>query len=158
MLWDILPAGRQLGGAVANCAFRLHQLGNQVSFVSKVGEDSLGNEAIRILSEKGLNTSAIQVDTSRATGTVEVSISLQGNAEYAIRKNVAYDFIESGKKLLAPARAASAILFGNLIQRGACSKNTFYGLLEEAGPKPLKVVDINLRKDCYSHETVKQSL
>ena len=34
LLWDVLPAGRKLGGAPANCAYHLAQLGLPVRLVT----------------------------------------------------------------------------------------------------------------------------
>lgn len=157
VLWDILPSGKKLGGAVANCAYRLHQLGTPVSFVSRIGDDELGKEALDILKEKGLPCPMLQMDSHKPTGTVDVSVSPEGDADYVINKDVAYDYIESNEALLKAASTAKALVFGNLIQRELTSRNTLYELLD-AAPQALKIVDINLRKDCYSEETVRQSL
>ena len=156
VLWDLLPSGRQLGGAVANCAYRLHQLGTPVSFVSRIGDDELGAEAVDILKQKGLPCPMLQTDNQRPTGTVDVSVSSEGDAEYVINKGVAYDYIECSDKLLQAATGAKAIVFGNLIQRQEQSRSTLYKLID-AAPDALKIVDINLRKDCFTKETVTQS-
>ena len=44
VLWDLLPAGRQLGGAPCNFAFHCRQLGHASAIVSRVGTDALGRE------------------------------------------------------------------------------------------------------------------
>ena len=38
ILWDILPTGRQPGGAPFNVAVHLHQLGLPVRFISRGGQ------------------------------------------------------------------------------------------------------------------------
>ena len=43
VLWDILPAGEQLGGAPANFAYHAHTLGAEALVVSRVGHDALGS-------------------------------------------------------------------------------------------------------------------
>jgi fructokinase len=157
VLWDLLPSGEQLGGAVANCSLRLHKLGNQVAFISRLGNDDLGIKAREILQAKGLSCDLIQTDESHPTGTVDVSLNSDGDADYVINKEVAYDFIEINQTIRDLAKATHAIVFGNLIQRNSVSRNTLYELLENA-PQALKIIDINIRKDCYTTETVRESV
>jgi sugar/nucleoside kinase (ribokinase family) len=44
ILWDVLPSGKQPGGAPFNVAVHLHQLGQPVRFISRVGADAWGTE------------------------------------------------------------------------------------------------------------------
>jgi len=157
VLWDILPTGKMLGGAVGNCAYRLHQLGTHVSLISRIGDDELGHEALGILKDKELPCPLLQIDQKYPTGTVDVTISSEGDADYQINTGVAYDNIELTNDLLEAAKSADVILFGNLIQRCEKSRNTLYSLIE-AAPQALKIVDINLRKDCFTKETVLESV
>ena len=39
VLWDILPTGQQPGGAPFNVAVHLHQLGQPVELISRVGDE-----------------------------------------------------------------------------------------------------------------------
>lgn len=43
VLWDLLPGGKQLGGAPFNFAFHCQQLGHASAVVSRVGRDALGD-------------------------------------------------------------------------------------------------------------------
>jgi fructokinase len=70
---------------------------------------------------------------------------------------VAYDFIEPTEGLRDAVTRADCLCFGTLVQRSRRTRQTLYGLLE-ATPDCLKVLDINLRKDCYSRDTVQYSL
>src|SRR5437660_1322116 len=54
VLWDLLPGGRQLGGAPFNFAFHCHQLGWPSVMVSRVGADDLGRDIRAGLRERGL--------------------------------------------------------------------------------------------------------
>lgn len=157
LLWDLFPSGKKLGGALANCCYRLSELGNDTRLISRIGNDSLGNEAIRILNEKGLSTELIQIDKKFPTGIVEIEVSPNGDAEYNIIKNVSYDFIEVGKDILDLAESSECFIFGNLIQRNIKSRNSLYELTE-ATHFSLKVIDLNLRKDCFTKETIIESL
>ena len=46
VLWDMLPQGRQLGGAPANFAYHVSQFGFHGTIVSAVGNDDLGKEIL----------------------------------------------------------------------------------------------------------------
>jgi fructokinase len=54
VLWDLLPAGKQLGGAPANFAFHAQQLSAEGLVVSAVGRDALGEEIKARLAQLGL--------------------------------------------------------------------------------------------------------
>jgi fructokinase len=157
LLWDLLPSGAQLGGAPANFALRVQSLGLPVALVSRIGKDPLGEEALAILSHAGLDTSYIQVDDQAPTGSVQVTLDASGNASYSITKGVAYDFIQLPQPLKDLASKVDVICFGSLVQRAISSQTSLYDLLQLA-PKATKIVDINLRKDCFTSETVEGSL
>ena len=54
ILWDLLPEGKQLGGAPTNFAYHAHQLGLDSSVISGVGKDELGQEIIQNIKEAGI--------------------------------------------------------------------------------------------------------
>ena len=56
LLWDLLPAGRQLGGAPANFAYHAQALGAEAFVLSRVGDDALGREILDRFSGLGLRT------------------------------------------------------------------------------------------------------
>jgi fructokinase len=45
LLWDLFPAGKQLGGAPANFAYISSLLGENGIPASRVGQDDLGNRS-----------------------------------------------------------------------------------------------------------------
>lgn len=57
-----------LGSSSAITACQLAKLGNDVLFISKVGDDDFGRRALEFLREKGVSTESIIVDESLATG------------------------------------------------------------------------------------------
>ena len=76
-LWDVLPDGKQIGGAPANFAFHAGQAGMDARVVSAVGNDALGSETLDALRGKQLNVEAVaRVDFP--TGVVNVTLSEQG--------------------------------------------------------------------------------
>src|SRR5438270_13544711 len=85
ILWDCLPSGRHAGGAPFNVAAHLAQLGATVSLISAIGQDSLGDELLKVAEDNGVNTRWIsRVRVGLPTGTVRVSVDPSGNATYEI--------------------------------------------------------------------------
>src|SRR6202034_4570303 len=74
LLWDLFPAGNQLGGAPANFAYITSLLGDDGIPASRLGDDPLGREAIHRLGELGLSTGFIQQDADHPTGTVQLQV------------------------------------------------------------------------------------
>src|SRR3954453_120709 len=72
LLWDLLPSGRQLGGAPANFAYIASLLGNRAAVISRVGDDDLGREARDRCSSLGLDISHLHSDPVRPERTVNV--------------------------------------------------------------------------------------
>ena len=93
LLWDILPTGKQPGGAPANFAFISSQLGDCGIVASRVGNDSNGREIIERLKSAGVKTQSIQIDKNRSTGTVNVELK-NGQPSYKINEGVAWDYLE----------------------------------------------------------------
>ncbi len=93
LLWDLFPAGKQLGGAPANFAYITSLLGDQGIPASRLGYDPLGADATRRLGELGLATEFIQQDTDHSTGTVKVEVGRTGEPRFEIAELVAIDLI-----------------------------------------------------------------
>ena len=157
VLWDILPSCTVLGGAPFNFAYRANSLGDTGLMISRLGRDELGRKAHDQIVRLGLDTRFIQWDEKLPTGTVQVSFDEQNNPDYFITPQVAYDQIELTDELLEVALAADCLCFGTLSQRSAKARKTIEQLLENADGS-IKFLDINLRKKCYSLETVTFSL
>jgi fructokinase len=157
VLWDMLPTGKILGGAPANFAFRLAQEGFDVKLISRVGKDELGTELVSELAQRKIDLSLLQYDSLVPTGTVPVTINEEGNPSFTITENVAYDFIQLTEALSEAAKTSSMICFGTLVQRSPATRETLYSILGFFADRP-RLLDINLRKGCYSDETILQSL
>ena len=125
--------------------------------VSRLGSDDLGRRAYERIVELGLDTTHIQWDHEFPTGTVQVSFNEHNNPDYVIIPNVAYDQVEIDKALVETAAKADCLCFGTLAQRSETSRRTLRELIEHA-VNSLKLLDINLRKDCYTLESVCFSL
>ncbi len=156
-LWDLLPTGPQLGGAPLNLACRLQNLGDRGVIVTRLGRDELGQLAALRIAELGMDTGFLQWDDQRPTGTVEVRVDAQGNPDFAILPEVAYDGIEVTYELLELAQQADCFCFGTLAQRSAGSALALERLLAVAAGIP-RFLDLNLRKDCYDWSRITRAI
>ena len=157
ILWDLLPTDRKLGGAPFNFAYRLNCLGDEGLIVSRLGRDELGREAFAKVKALGMNTSLLQWDERFATGTVKVHFDEDNHPDYFIVPDVAYDHIEPTDELLGAGGRARSLCFGTLSQRAPTARKTLQILLE-ACTQALKLLDINLRKNCFTDQTIRSSL
>lgn len=158
ILWDLLPSGKQLGGAPANFAYHAHALGAEVRVVSRVGDDLLGREILARLAALGLPTAGVSVDASAPTGTVSVEVQADGQPRFTIHENASWDRLVADEVSLAFAAQADAVCFGSLAQRCANSHATIRQVISRTPTTALHVFDINLRQHFYSRELIESSL
>jgi len=157
LLWDLLPNGKVLGGAPANFIYRINSFGDTGTLLSKVGNDKAGKEAREALKRLGVSDENIQTDYQFPTGSVKVKIDDNGNPDFNIITDVAYDHIEINTEMIEAFSEADCVCFGTLVQRYGISKNTLRELINES-PDVVKFLDINLRKKCYTPTTIEDSL
>lgn len=157
-LWDILPEGKQIGGAPANFAFHVSQFGLDSRVVSAVGQDKLGQEILDTFAARHLK--GLVVDVPYPTGTVQVTVDDQGLPSYDIKEGVAWDNIPFTPALELLARKTRAVCWGSLAQRSKVSRETINKFLDTMPDKDgqLKIFDINLRQDLYTKEVIYDSL
>jgi fructokinase len=158
LLWDLLPSGRQLGGAPANFAYCSNLLGDAGIVVSRIGADALGNDIRESLATFGLTDDFLQIDSEHATGTVNVKLDSRGQPEFEIKFPAAWDFLEWNESLHRLARSADAVCFGSLAQRSAKSRQTILNFLDSVRPKCVKIFDVNLRQSFYSADVLEGSM
>ncbi len=151
MLWDVLPTGKQPGGAPLNVAVHLHNFGLDAQLISRVGHDDLGTELLAFIEDKGLITCYVQRGETHLTGVVKANLSDSNEVTYKIVQPVAWDYIQYTAPLRALAETADAFVFGSLAARSPASRETLYRLLQQA---QLKVFDVNLRTPHYSRDVV----
>lgn len=156
ILWDMLPTGKQLGGAPANFAYHVCRLGGNGWAVSAISDDELGREIKSTLSTKKLNT--ILEEVNEPTGTVQVTLNAAGVPTYDITEGVAWDHIPFTKRIGDLAKETSAVCFGTLAQRSPESRATIHEFIENMPDGSLKVYDINLRQNYYDEKIISDSL
>ena len=156
ILWDALPQGLFLGGAPFNVACHLKMLNENVVMLSKVGNDVLGNQAIKRILNKNLIKDFIQVDKKHQTGFVDVTLDNNGNAKYEIVEQVAWDFIISNNNgVIKEAETCDIIVFGTLAQRNSITRKTINALLKL---NKINIYDVNLRPPFTDLKIIENSL
>ena len=158
ILWDLLPAGRQLGGAPANFAYIAALLGDRSVAASRLGDDPLGNQAREHLTRLQLSTAYLQTDVAHPTGTVKVDLDALGQPRFEFAEQVAWDFLEWTPSWQQLAAEADAVCFGSLAQRAPASCSTIQNFLRATRPEGLRVFDVNLRQHFFNREILSHSL
>src|SRR5438128_2351889 len=132
VLWDLLPAGKQLGGAPFNFTFHCHRLGHRSVMVSRVGADELGREIRAAAQRLGVSGAYLQEDDAHPTGTVQVRLDEQGQPTFTITPDVAWDHLAWEDRLGPLLRGARAVCFGTLAQRQPVARATIQRAVREA--------------------------
>ncbi|WP_176133131.1 carbohydrate kinase family protein [Hymenobacter sp. CRA2] len=151
ILWDVLPSGKQPGGAPFNVSVHLRQLGVSAQLISGVGNDALGTELLDFVARKGLGTDYIQLDATHRTGVVQANVDDAHEVTYTIVHPVAWDYVQHDAAQAELVQRADMFVFGSLAARDATTRQSLYRLLEQAR---FKVFDVNLRPPHYTQEVV----
>ncbi len=158
LLWDMLPKGKQIGGAPFNFARHCNQLGLEGFPVSQIGIDELGNETVSLLKDWGITPDFVSRDPQHETGTVNIRLDDQGKPNYEIRDDAAWDFIQHNLLLEQLAPKVDIVCFGTLAQRSDASRFTIYSFLDRMSSDAIKLFDVNLRQHFYSIGSIEASL
>lgn len=147
VLWDEFPSHKKIGGAPLNVALRMNSLGATITIISKIGNDTNGEEIIKYIDNHKVNSELIQIDNDYKTGVVHVMINEKGNASYDIHYPSAWDKICISDKMIKIISDADAFVFGSLVCRDEVSRSTLMTLLDKA---KYKILDANLRAPYYT--------
>ena len=175
-----------LGGAPQNVANHLAQISRyigecstciRVTMASRVGDDELGQKALALMNEAGIDTSFVQVTKVEGskgsqieeepqveeTGRVFVDLDDDGEANYTIlgsddiqgKSIIAWDNIEFDQRLVNEAGQSDVIIYGTLACRNVVSRTTLKAL-SWAGAR--RCCDVNFRIPMPSKEVVSSSV
>lgn len=153
LLWDMLPEGRELGGAPANFIYYCNQLGVRSQLITAVGNDKMGED---LIAQLNYDTSLISVNT-KPTSQVDVNL-VDGIAAYNIREEVAWDYMQLNQAAKEQISNCHIFYFGSLAQRSPVTKRVIHEALNMVPPGCLRVFDVNLRQPYYTKELVNESL
>lgn len=147
-LFDCFPDGAEvLGGAPFNVAWHLAAFGLNPVFLSRVGEDALGERIDAAMREQGMTTLGLQRDPEHATGTVQVSLA-DGEPSYEIVPDRAYDHIDASA--LPPLPEQTLLYHGSLALRHSVSADALRMLRGRLSPSVF--LDVNLRDPWWRKE------
>jgi fructokinase len=150
VLFDCFPDGREIpGGAPFNVAWNLKALGMPSLFISRVGADPLGTKIIESMHSWAMTTRYLQVDRSRPTGRVMVTLQ-SGEPHFEILADQAYDHITAD--LPAISGPVAFLYHGSLALRSPITRETL-DQLKKHYPCPL-FIDVNLRDPWWSRDHV----
>ncbi len=155
MLWDMLPSGKQPGGAPMNVAIHLKNFDMDPAFISRVGDDDLGVELMDYLNDQSFNTDFIQTGVTHLTGIVKVNLTDKTEVTYKIVQPVAWDYIQVTTENKQLVKDSDAFVFGTLSVRSQQTRDTLFELLKDAR---LKIFDVNIRPPHLDRTTTEQLL
>jgi fructokinase len=89
---------------------------------------------------------------------VSVEVASDGQPQFTIHENVAWDRIAGDENARRAVAEANAVCFGTLAQRSEASRASIRRLLALAPAAALRILDVNLRQHFYSREIIEQSL
>lgn len=157
LVWDLFPDGKRLGGAPANVCYHAAALGNHGVLATRVGQDALGEEALTLLNQKGVDTSAVQRDPGRPTGTVKVTFRA-GDPSYDIDAAAAWSALEWTDAWEALLSRADMLCFGSLLQATGPGRAVLARAAEVMRADAIRLCDLNLRPPFHGEEAVDAAL
>ena len=157
LIWDLLPKGKQLGGAPTNFAYGAHLLGDAAVVASRVGADALGREAAARLTQMGLDAAYLQRDAEHPTGTVGVTLDARGEAHFQLNEDSAWDYLEWTDEWQVLAVRADAVCYGTLGQRVAQARAIIHRFLAGTRTDALRLFDVNLRHSFFTPDMLAAS-
>ena len=151
VLWDVLPAGPEPGGAPMNVAYHLKKLGNNPAVITRIGEDDYGRRLRDVFASSGVSTEYFQTDPEHSTGLVHATPNEFNEVVYDIVQPVAWDFIGWEDRFTDLLAGADLLVCGSLASRNQTSRETLLKLLDTP---PRKVMDINLRPPHFDRSRI----
>lgn len=142
------------GGAPANVAYGLANLGNKVSLISRVGKDPLGKSVINTMKKGGVKTDYIQVDDKRPTASTIVMPESSDMLRYIIYRNATADgFIKKEEIPEAMFEKTKILHYGTLAMCSEVTCETTLDTIKKAKKANITTsLDVNLRPKSWEAE------
>ena len=137
------------GGAPANVAVGLAQLGMSAGFLGQVGDDAFGHFLAQTLREKGVDVSTLAFSTEARTALAFVSLKADGERDFMFYRNPSADMLYAPADVdrhAAAIKAAKCFHYGSISLISEPSRSAALyaiGLAQQAGA--LISYDPNLR-------------
>lgn len=158
IIFDAYGDEYTLGGAPLNLASHTAKFGIPSYILSALGGDALGEGALGEIASLCVNTELVQ-KKSLPTGRCEVTLDACGVPSFTIKEGVAYDEIDLQADTLLKIKEISPdiLYFGTLIQRSEKTRNSLKKLINAYNFSEI-VCDINLRRGCYTADSIETCL
>lgn len=159
ILWDVFPDSVRLGGAALNFAAHTKRLHHHPVLISAVGNDELGEEAIRAVTSLGLDPHFLQTTDRFKTGTANVRLGPRDQISFVIERPAAYDAVELADEKIQQIVGwrPAWFYYGTLFPSCAAGKDVLSRLFESL-PEARRFYDLNLRPGSNSLELVSELL
>lgn len=150
VLFDCFPSGEEvLGGAPFNVAWHLQALGDAPLFISRIGDDALGDTISSEMQLWGITIEGLQRDSHHPTGRVNISFT-DNEPSYDIAPDSAWDFIELPANSVLSQQGL--LYHGSLAARSEKNRQTLEKL---SNNNDLSLfVDVNLRDPWWHKDEV----
>ena len=146
------PVTAKAGGSMLNTAVSLGRLGLDVSFVSDLGKDIIGDTIVSFLAENGISTNCIERYDNRKTAIAIAFLDDSNDASYTFYR----DFPEIRlSKLKLDFQEGDIVLFGSFFALTESIRPVLMQFLSQAHAKGcILIYDPNFRKP-HLHELEK---
>jgi sugar/nucleoside kinase (ribokinase family) len=134
-----------IGGLAANVAMAAHRLGHAGLTISRIGQDSAGDELLKRLRENHVNLDHLQTDPDLPTGRLVVR-SLAGKMTHTLTPQAAFDNLQWDFDLVDVGHDADAVVFGELARRGGQTRSVIKQFLAGCG-SAIRMYDATNRSD-----------
>ncbi|MBQ4323281.1 MAG: hypothetical protein IJC19_05015, partial [Clostridia bacterium] len=151
VLFDLFDKEAEIGGAPYNVAAHFSALGGGVDFVSAVGKDALGKDALLHIKAGGIDTRYTAL-VDAPTGYCRVTLK-DGHPSYDLASGVAYDEIPYPEGI--DPNEYEGLYFGTLSLRNETSRKTLEKLLPMFSER---FYDINVRSPHCPAERIRHFL
>lgn len=151
VLFDCFPNGHSvIGGAPFNVAWNLAGFGCDPLFLSAVGDDSLGQQAVSLMKDWQMDARNVAILPGLPTGRVDV-INAETEPEYLFQDDCAWDHLRLEAAEFSPDRCA-LLYHGSLAARAETSRTAILKLRED--PALPVFVDLNLRPPFFERNAL----
>ncbi len=142
---DGQPISAKAGGSVLNAMISLARLGHQVSFISELGNDKVGDVIINFLTDNHIDSSLVQRYENGQSALAMAFLNERNDAEYDFYKNYPQDRLNIK---LPDFKRDDILLFGSFYAIDAKLRNRILRIVNHAIRKGCVVVyDPNFRKN-----------
>jgi len=155
IIFDVYTGYKKMGGASLNFIYHINKLTWNGTLISRVGNDSLGKEALEFLGKNNLPLCYIQVDNLHETGVAFANLDHNKIPHWEIPPESAYDFMDIPADRDKIIENTSCLYFGSLAQRMEKSRAAVRSFF---GGNTKYFFDINIRQNYYTKDILEMSL